>query len=176
MLYWIAWNRTVYLYIMDLALNNLQGLICHKTQTNKQITTPDQSGPESNGNEGTFHTPQILTIRCSLILYPECPFGGDLTSLRVIQSADFKLRRQDCQDCNDTCNHFSLNFRPLNSAICLHYNYEFRDIWRYFHYFIITIREREERYFKNKCSLKYTDMKTEDNVIKVAKITTYHGE
>ena len=37
MLNWIAWNRTVYLK-MDLALNNLQRLICHKhKQTNKQL-------------------------------------------------------------------------------------------------------------------------------------------
>ena len=33
MLNWIVWNRTDYLYKMDLALNNLQMLICHKTQT-----------------------------------------------------------------------------------------------------------------------------------------------
>ena len=33
---WIVWNQTVYLYKMDLALNNLLKLICHKTQTNKQ--------------------------------------------------------------------------------------------------------------------------------------------
>ena len=31
MLYWIVWNRTVCIK-MDLALNNLQRLICHKTQ------------------------------------------------------------------------------------------------------------------------------------------------
>ena len=37
MLNWIVWNGTVYLYKMDLALNNLQRLICHKIQTNKQI-------------------------------------------------------------------------------------------------------------------------------------------
>ena len=36
MLKWTVWNRTVYLYKMDLALNNLQRLICHKTQSNKQ--------------------------------------------------------------------------------------------------------------------------------------------
>ena len=36
MLNWIVWNRTVHLYKMDLALNNLQRLICHKTQTNEQ--------------------------------------------------------------------------------------------------------------------------------------------
>ena len=33
----IVWNRTDYLYKMDLALNNLQRLICHKTQTNSEI-------------------------------------------------------------------------------------------------------------------------------------------
>ena len=39
----IVWNRSVYIYIyiyiyiwIDLAWNNLQRLICHKTQTNKQ--------------------------------------------------------------------------------------------------------------------------------------------
>ena len=32
---WIVWNRTVYMYKMDLALNNLQWLMCHKTKPNK---------------------------------------------------------------------------------------------------------------------------------------------
>ena len=32
MLNWTVWNRTGYLYKMDLALNNLQRSICHKTQ------------------------------------------------------------------------------------------------------------------------------------------------
>ena len=32
MLNWITWNRSVYMYKMDLALNNLQWFICHKTQ------------------------------------------------------------------------------------------------------------------------------------------------
>ena len=32
MLNWIVWNTAVYLYKMDLALNNLQWLICHKTK------------------------------------------------------------------------------------------------------------------------------------------------
>ena len=32
MLKWIVLSRTVYLYKLDLALNNLQRLICHKTQ------------------------------------------------------------------------------------------------------------------------------------------------
>ena len=36
MLNWIVWNRTDYLYKMDLALNNLQRLICHKIQTTNQ--------------------------------------------------------------------------------------------------------------------------------------------
>ena len=31
MLNWIVWNRTVYMY-KNLALNNLQWLICHKTK------------------------------------------------------------------------------------------------------------------------------------------------
>ena len=36
MLDWIFWNITDYLYKMDLALNNLQRLMCHKTQTTNQ--------------------------------------------------------------------------------------------------------------------------------------------
>ena len=34
MLNWIVLNRTDYLHKMDLALNNLQMLICHKTKPN----------------------------------------------------------------------------------------------------------------------------------------------
>ena len=34
---WIVWNRTIFIK-MDLALNNLQRLICHKTQTTNQTT------------------------------------------------------------------------------------------------------------------------------------------
>ena len=37
MLNWIVWNRTVYMYKMDLAFNNLQWLICHKTKPNQTI-------------------------------------------------------------------------------------------------------------------------------------------
>ena len=40
MLNWIVWNRTDYLYKIDLALNNLQRLICHKTQTTNQLLIP----------------------------------------------------------------------------------------------------------------------------------------
>ena len=36
MLNWIVWNRTVYLFKMDLALNNLQRWIYYKTLPNKQ--------------------------------------------------------------------------------------------------------------------------------------------
>ena len=35
MLNWIVWNRTVYKYKTDLALNNLQWLLCHETKSNK---------------------------------------------------------------------------------------------------------------------------------------------
>ena len=35
MLNWIVWNRTIFIK-MDLALNNLQRLICHKTQITNQ--------------------------------------------------------------------------------------------------------------------------------------------
>ena len=43
---------------MDLALNNLQRLICYKTQTNLSgATTPDLSEPGSNDNEGVLHNP-----------------------------------------------------------------------------------------------------------------------
>ena len=36
MLNWIVWNRTIWIK-MDLALNNLQRLICHKTQPTIQL-------------------------------------------------------------------------------------------------------------------------------------------
>ena len=34
---WIVWNRTDYLHKIDLALNNIERLICHKTQTTNHI-------------------------------------------------------------------------------------------------------------------------------------------
>ena len=37
MLNWIVWNRTDNFYKMDLALSNLQMLICHKAQLNQII-------------------------------------------------------------------------------------------------------------------------------------------
>ena len=36
MLHWIVWNRTICMNT-DLALNNLQRMICHKTQTSNQL-------------------------------------------------------------------------------------------------------------------------------------------
>ena len=48
---------------MDLALNNLQRLICHKTQPTKSgATTPGQSGHGSDGNKGVLHIPQSSSI------------------------------------------------------------------------------------------------------------------
>ena len=38
MLNWIVWNRTVYMYKIDLVLNNLEWLICHKIKT-KSLST-----------------------------------------------------------------------------------------------------------------------------------------
>ena len=38
LLNWIVWNRTIFIK-MDLALNNLQRLICNKTKTTNQPTT-----------------------------------------------------------------------------------------------------------------------------------------
>ena len=40
MLNWILWNRTIFIKV-DLALNNLQGLICRKTQTTKPLRNKD---------------------------------------------------------------------------------------------------------------------------------------
>ena len=45
----------IYVYKEDLTLNNLQWLICHKTQPNQTLS---QSGPGSNGNEGVLRIPQ----------------------------------------------------------------------------------------------------------------------
>ena len=38
---WIVWNRTVYMSEMDLALNNLQWLIRHKTKPKETHTIMD---------------------------------------------------------------------------------------------------------------------------------------
>ena len=44
MLNWTVSNRTVYLYKMDVALNNLQWLICYKTQTNQPTNNLTKKG------------------------------------------------------------------------------------------------------------------------------------
>ena len=54
MLNWIVWNRTVYVYKMDLALNNLQTFICPKTQTYKH-TENQTIFPQTHTNTHT-HT------------------------------------------------------------------------------------------------------------------------
>ena len=43
MLNWIGWNKTVYMYKMDSALNNLSWLICYKTKPNQTIIEIAQS-------------------------------------------------------------------------------------------------------------------------------------
>ena len=51
MLNGIVWNRTVYLFKMGLALNNLKRLIYHKTQRKKQTHMPgmcDQIGQKKD--------------------------------------------------------------------------------------------------------------------------------
>ena len=37
MLNWIVWNRTVYMYKNGFGINNLQGLMCHKTKSKQTI-------------------------------------------------------------------------------------------------------------------------------------------
>ena len=47
MLNWIVWNRTIFIK-MDLALNNRQRLIYHKTQTTKTTNTQKRRIPHSS--------------------------------------------------------------------------------------------------------------------------------
>ena len=42
MLNWIVWNRTDIYIKMDLALNNLQWLTCHKNQPTNQPTNQEE--------------------------------------------------------------------------------------------------------------------------------------
>ena len=111
MLNWIVWNRLFICIKMDLALNNLQRLICHKTQTNKQTlnksiwlivrrltvtTILAQNGPGSNGPMKGYST-----LRCSLVSYTWHLYfiffyqGGVLTHLQGIQPAYSKRCKQD---------------------------------------------------------------------------------
>ena len=60
---WIVWNRTIFIK-MDLALNNLQRLICHKTQTANQptiyleINLPPIIWTETNSYHPVYKTAQ----------------------------------------------------------------------------------------------------------------------
>ena len=64
---------------MDLALNNLQRLICHKTKQTKP--TPGQSGPGSDSNEGVHCISSSSGITGTspsdcLVSYPGHSLGG----------------------------------------------------------------------------------------------------
>ena len=68
---------------MNLALNNLQSLICHKTQTTPNLsgaTILGQSGPGSDGNKEILRIPQSSSITeaspsDSLVSYPRHSLG-----------------------------------------------------------------------------------------------------
>ena len=104
MLSWIVWNKTVYCNKMDLALNNLQWLICLKTKPNKTETKPTIIWFQvflSNSNKTILKTrvQSISTIldgdgvilrseECRVSVYclnflvhsvPECPVYGSNT-------------------------------------------------------------------------------------------------
>ena len=65
MLNLVIWNITDYLYKMDLALNNLQKLICHKNQPTNQPTEPTQPIGRRNP-EGTLQK-EIISSNYRLI-------------------------------------------------------------------------------------------------------------
>ena len=68
MLNWIVLNRTDYLHKMDLALNNLQSLICHKTQ---QTNQPTNHGYLWLSLTIPFYPP---SLPASLLDYILCPY------------------------------------------------------------------------------------------------------
>ena len=79
------------MYKLDLASNNLQWLMCHKTKPNLTgTTTVSQSGPGSNGNEVVLYIPQIFRTSASSSNAVLCHtqnisfLGGVFTSLREI--------------------------------------------------------------------------------------------
>ena len=84
MLNWIVLNRTDYLHKMDLALNNLQRLICHKTQQTNQPTKPSIHAtwlrPTLLGSQGGI-PPAYHLLWQGLINHwaPEAPFFGGNT-------------------------------------------------------------------------------------------------
>ena len=61
MLNWIVWNRTDYLYKMDLALKNLQRLTCHKNPTNQPTNQPTSSSC-TNWKNDNLHDPLWIII------------------------------------------------------------------------------------------------------------------
>ena len=73
MLNWIVWNRTDYLCKIYLVLNNLQRLVCHKTQTTYQL--------RKNSTIRDYPDYRIIKIGQNT---PKSP--GDLRRLAVIQT------------------------------------------------------------------------------------------
>ena len=67
MLHWVVLNRNVNFLKMDMTLNDLQRLICHKTQTKKQTNNKisGPSLPERNGFEWVLNIPKIYWIEVS---------------------------------------------------------------------------------------------------------------
>ena len=65
MFIWIVWNRIEYLHKMDLVLNNLQRLTCHKIQTtnNAEIEIQD-IGMVTRSNMVPFD--DLPSIKCFL--------------------------------------------------------------------------------------------------------------
>ena len=78
------------MYKEDLALNNLRRLICHNIEDQTKLsgaTTPSQSGPGSDGNEGVLHISQSSSITGTslldcLVSYPGHSFGGSYPSAK----------------------------------------------------------------------------------------------
>ena len=80
MLKWIAYNRTDYLHKMDLALNNLQRLICHKTQTSSILIAryinsyTHTKYPVHDHNKRVLGTPVSEIVYSSLLRIKKCPY------------------------------------------------------------------------------------------------------
>ena len=69
MLNWIIWNRTDYVYKMDLALNNLQRLICHKNPTNQQINQSVFPFFFTCGKQfDAVHVHKVIDFSCNIII------------------------------------------------------------------------------------------------------------
>ena len=74
MLNWIVWNRTIFIK-MDLALHNLQRLICHKTQATSQPITwcrlmlqwPTPISFKINTQKGQFNPNDLKQLKLTMI-------------------------------------------------------------------------------------------------------------